>query len=60
MWLYPLPAIIALGLWGFIVTSPEKGLKQAGWLGLYVLAAGCLFYFARNLFERLAKRNAGA
>jgi amino acid transporter len=60
MWLYPLPAIIALGLWGFIVTSPEKGLKQAGWLGLYVLAAGCLFYFARDLFERLAKRNAGA
>jgi amino acid transporter len=50
MWLYPLPAIIALGLWGFIVRSPEKGMKVAG---LYVMAAGVLFFLLR---EWLVKR----
>jgi hypothetical protein len=50
MWLYPLPAIIALGLWGYIVISPEKGLKVGG---LYVMAAGALFYVGR---EALARR----
>src|SRR4029077_9540930 len=45
MWLYPLPAIIALGLWAYIVISPQKGLKVGG---LYVIAAGTLFYFARH------------
>jgi amino acid transporter len=30
MWLYPLPAIIALGLWSYVVISPEKGLKLGG------------------------------
>ena len=40
MWLYPLPAIIALGLWGYVVISPQKGLKVGG---LYVIAAGSLF-----------------
>ncbi|HUJ14875.1 MAG TPA: amino acid permease [Thermoanaerobaculia bacterium] len=45
MWLYPLPAIVALGLWTYIVVSPQKGLKVGG---LYVIAAGTLFYFARN------------
>jgi amino acid transporter len=49
MWLYPLPAIVALGLWGFIVISPEKGLRIGG---LYVIAAGTLFYFARAWVER--------
>ncbi len=49
MWLYPLPAIVALGLWGFIVTSPEKGLKAGG---LYVMGAGTLFYVARWWLER--------
>jgi len=49
MWLYPLPAIIALGLWGFIVMSPQKGLKVGG---LYVMAAGTLFYVARGWLER--------
>src|SRR5205823_4999340 len=44
MWLYPLPAIVALGLWSYIVISPEKGLKVGG---LYVIAAGTIFYFAR-------------
>src|SRR5207244_10243528 len=41
MWLYPLPAIIALGLWAFVVFSPEKHLKVEG---LYVMAAGTVFY----------------
>src|SRR5205085_10180859 len=49
MWLYPLPAIIALGLWSFIVISPQKGLKVGG---LYVIAAGTLFYIARGWLER--------
>ncbi len=52
MWLYPMPAIIALGLWSYIVISPEKGMKVGG---LYVIAAGCLFYALREL---LAKRQA--
>src|SRR5207253_10380051 len=51
MWLYPLPAIVALGLWSYVAVSPEKGLKVGG---LYVLAAGCLFFFAR---EALLKRH---
>ena len=53
MWLYPLPAIIALGLWTFIVISPEKGLKVGG---LYVMAAGLLFYFVRELLLQRSQR----
>ncbi|PYQ46848.1 MAG: amino acid permease [Acidobacteria bacterium] len=49
MWLYPLPAITALGLWAFVVFSPEKHLKVEG---LYVMAAGPVFYFARAWFAR--------
>jgi amino acid transporter len=49
MWLYPLPAIIALGLWSYIVLSKEKGVRAAG---LYVMAAGALFYFTRAWLER--------
>jgi amino acid transporter len=49
MWLYPLPAIIALGLWGYIVTSPQKGLKAGG---LYVMATGSLFYLGRWWLEK--------
>jgi amino acid transporter len=52
MWLYPLPAIVALGLWTYIVISPEKGLKVGG---LYVIAAGTLFYFLRGWLERRQK-----
>src|SRR3954452_23943591 len=48
MWIYPLPAIIAVGLWGYIVISPEKGLRVGG---LYVMAAGTLFYVARGWLE---------
>lgn len=54
MWLYPLPAIVALGLWSYVAWSPGKGLKIGA---LYVIVAGCLFFFAR---EWLLKRNAGA
>ncbi|HEY6139604.1 MAG TPA: amino acid permease [Thermoanaerobaculia bacterium] len=54
MWLYPLPAIIALGLWTYVAWSPQKGLKIGA---LFVIAAGCLFFFAR---EALLKRHAGA
>jgi len=49
MWLYPLPAIIAMGLWAYIVISPQKGLRVGG---LYVIAAGTIFYFVR---QRLLK-----
>jgi amino acid transporter len=45
MWLYPLPAIVALGLWGYVILSPEKGLRVGG---LYVIAAGLLFYVVRK------------
>jgi amino acid transporter len=53
MWLYPLPAIVALGLWSYVVISPEKHLRVAA---LYVLAAGALFFFLREslLRRRLA------
>src|ERR1051326_8691012 len=54
MWLYPLPAIVALGLWTYVAMSPEKGLKSSG---LYVLAAGVVFFVAR---EALLKRHARA
>lgn len=49
MWLYPLPAIVALGLWTFVVVSPEKGLRIGG---LYVIAAGLVFYAGRAWLER--------
>src|SRR6266545_3411875 len=45
MWLYPLPAIVALGLWSYVAYSPQKGLKIGA---LFVMAAGCLFFFARE------------
>jgi amino acid transporter len=53
MWLYPLPAIIALGLWTFVVVSPQKGLKMGG---LYVMAAGLLFYAVRALLLQRSQR----
>jgi APA family basic amino acid/polyamine antiporter len=49
MWLYPLPAIVALGLWSYVVISPEKHLRIAA---LYVMAAGVLFFFVREYFVR--------
>jgi amino acid transporter len=51
MWLYPLPAIVALGLWGFIVISPEKGMRVGG---LYVIGAGLVFYAVREWLLRRA------
>jgi len=45
MWLYPLPAIVALGLWMFVITSPKKHIGVGG---LYVIGAGLLFYAARE------------
>jgi len=52
MWLYPVPAIIALGLWGYVVVSPEKHLRTGA---LYVMGAGVLFFFAREYFVRQAR-----
>jgi amino acid transporter len=49
MWLYPLPAIVAIGLWSYVVISPEKHLRIAA---LYVLAAGVLFFFLREAVVR--------
>jgi amino acid transporter len=54
MWLYPLPAIVALGLWSFVVLSPQKGLRAGG---LYIIAAGTLFFVVR---EALSRRRASA
>jgi amino acid transporter len=45
MWLYPVPALIALVLWGFVLFSPEKGFRAAG---LLVLAAGTLVFLVRS------------
>ena len=52
MWLYPLPAIVALGLWGYVVVSPEKHLRIGA---LYVVAAGIFFFFVREVFVRRAR-----
>ncbi|MGZ5492613.1 MAG: APC family permease [Thermoanaerobaculia bacterium] len=52
MWLYPLPAIVALGLWTFVAISPEKGLRV---FGLYVIGAAVLFYFSREALLRRHK-----
>ena len=49
MWLYPLPVILALGLWGYVLFSPEKGLK---WAAVLVMGAGAAFFFARSYFAR--------
>lgn len=51
MWLYPLPAIVALGLWSYVVISPEKHLRVGA---LYVMGAGVLFFFLREYFVRRA------
>lgn len=53
MWLYPIPAIVALALWIFILRSPEKGLRA---FGLYVIVTGIAFYFIREAFLRYASR----
>ena len=45
MWLYPLPAIVALGLWTKVAISPEKGLRIGA---LYVIAAGGVFFLIRD------------
>jgi amino acid transporter len=44
MWLYPLPALVALVLWGFVLFSPEKGLRGAG---LVVMGAGTIAFLVR-------------
>ncbi|HTS01191.1 MAG TPA: amino acid permease, partial [Thermoanaerobaculia bacterium] len=49
MWLYPLPALVALLLWGFVLVSPEKGFKAAG---LAVIAAGAVAFLVRSRLAR--------
>ena len=49
MWLYPLPALVALGLWGFVLVSPEKGFKATG---LLVIAAGVSAFLVRSRLAR--------
>jgi amino acid transporter len=49
MWLYPLPALVALLLWGFVLVSPEKGFKVAG---VAVLAAGVGAFLVRSRLAR--------
>jgi amino acid transporter len=49
MWLYPLPALIALVLWCFVLLSPERGFKLTG---LAVLAAGTIAYLVRARLAR--------
>ena len=52
MWLYPLPAIVALGLWAKVAISPEKGLRIGA---LYVILAGVVFFFIREAFVRRSR-----
>jgi amino acid transporter len=49
MWLYPLPALVALALWGFVLVSPEKGFKAAG---LAVIGAGIGAFLVRSRLAR--------
>jgi hypothetical protein len=49
MWLYPLPAVVAMALWGYIVVSPEKGFKPAGAI---VMGVGLVLYLARAFAKR--------
>jgi hypothetical protein len=44
-----------LGLWGYVVVSPEKHLRVAA---LYVIGAGALFFFLREALVRRANRTA--
>jgi len=52
MWLYPLPAIVALGLWTYVLVSPAKGIRVGG---LYVIAAGLLFYVVRGMLIKSSR-----
>jgi amino acid transporter len=65
MWLYPLPAVIALSLWFYILASPEKGLVSAEhkfrWQGFVVIGAGILVFLARKYFiSRFPRRPSAA
>ncbi|HSP34931.1 MAG TPA: amino acid permease [Thermoanaerobaculia bacterium] len=53
MWLYPLPAIVALGLWIKAALSPEKGLQ---WGAAIVIAVGAIFFFSREALLRRYER----
>lgn len=46
MWLYPLPALVALLLWGYILFADEK--KGFTLTGLIVIAAGTIAYLIRS------------
>ncbi|MEO6324814.1 MAG: APC family permease, partial [Thermoanaerobaculia bacterium] len=45
MWLYPLPAFVALILWGFVLFSPEKGFRATG---LVVIGLGTIAFLIRS------------
>ncbi len=49
MWLYPLPAAVAMILWGYIVVSPEKGFKPEG---AAVMAVGLAIFLGRAFARR--------
>jgi amino acid transporter len=49
MWLYPLPAVVALCLWGFVLVSPERGFQAAG---LLVIVAGASAFLVRSRLAR--------
>jgi amino acid transporter len=54
MWLYPLPSLLALGGWLFVLyTSDAQTLQAAG----YVLASGCLAYAIWRGAERVLKQS---
>lgn len=53
MWLYPLPAIVALGLWTYVLISPEKGLRIGA---IYVILTGILFFIIREALVRRSEK----
>jgi amino acid transporter len=56
MWLYPLPAIVAVSLWTYVLISPQKGFKVQS---LILFSVGILFYVVREIVTRRAvARNA--
>jgi hypothetical protein len=47
MWLYPLPSLIALAGWVFVLWTADR---QVLWLSVWVLLSGVAAFLVRNLF----------
>jgi hypothetical protein len=53
MWLYPIPALVALTLWGYVfASSPGRGQLIA--IGFFAVAVGAFFVFDRSAATKVA------